>query len=74
MSKAPRAKDGPKPRSLVYRYLAHHMGLTAEQSHTGMFNLVQCRDAWKVLQGRTYSEIKRWAEQNPPERHGAKAA
>lgn len=56
-------------RSLVYAYLGAHMNLPAEQVHIGMFNIVQCRDAWKILNGTTYSQIARWAEESRPARH-----
>lgn len=70
--KAPKDAGGPKPRFVVYRFLAHHMGLSMEQTHVGMFNLAQCRDAWKILNGRTYSEIRRWFDTERPARHDTK--
>lgn len=47
-------------RSRVYAYLAFRMKLTRDQTHTGMFTIEQCREAWRCLQGITYPEIRDW--------------
>lgn len=38
-------------RSRIYAFLAKKMGLPPEQTHTGMFTVEQCREAWKFLGG-----------------------
>jgi hypothetical protein len=48
-------------RGRTYDYLAHHMNLTREQCHIGMFDLDQCRQAWKILFGIKYEKIRDWA-------------
>lgn len=52
-------------RSRVYAFLAHRMGLTKEQTHVSLFDLEQCRAAWRALQGVTYPEIREWAHAQP---------
>lgn len=53
-----------RARHRVYAYLADRLGLTRDECHIGMFNLEQCRAAWKALQGVTYAEIRAWAKDN----------
>lgn len=50
-------------RVRVYAYLADRMGLTTDETHTGMFSIEQCRQAWRVLTGVTYPQIRAWAHQ-----------
>lgn len=52
-------------RGRVYAFLAHRMGLTKEQTHVSLFDLEQCRAAWRALQGVTYPEIREWARAQP---------
>lgn len=49
-------------RSRVYAFLADRMGLTKDQTHTALFDLEQCRAAWRALSGVTYPEIRTWAK------------
>lgn len=51
-------------RGRIYAWLQAKMGLTAEQCHTGMFTIEQCRQAWALLNGVTYMDIRRWAHEN----------
>jgi hypothetical protein len=53
-------KGGAVSRSIVYAYLAQHMGLSTKKMHVGMFNLVQCREAWKILKGKKAADIQAW--------------
>ena len=49
-------------RGRVYAWLADRMGLTREQTHTALFDLDQCRRAYRLLKGVTYPEIRQWAK------------
>ncbi|PZU95512.1 MAG: hypothetical protein DI527_00455 [Chelatococcus sp.] len=49
-------------RSRVYSYLADRLGKSGKETHTGLFDLATCRRAWRVLQGRTYADIRAWAK------------
>lgn len=49
-------------RVRCYEWLADRMGLTAEECHTGLFTIEQCREAYRLLKGVTYSEIRDWAK------------
>ncbi len=62
--------EGPKGRnrSRVYKYLSHKMGIPRTETHTGMFTIEQCRDAWRALQGVTMEYIHDWRER---EKNGA---
>jgi len=51
-----------RARSRVYAFLADAMGLPPELTHTGMFDLEQCRAAWRALRGVTYATIRTWAK------------
>jgi len=68
--------DGTRPkrktvsriaRTRVYEFLADRLGLTRDETHTGMFDLETCRRAWRALQGVTYSQIRDWARQRRKE-------
>lgn len=50
-------------RVRVYAYLADRMGLTTDETHTGMFSIEQCREAWRVLTGVSYPQIRAWVHQ-----------
>lgn len=52
-----------RARSDVYRYLAHELKLAPEDSHTGLFSLERCRDAWIALRGQTPETIAKWNDQ-----------
>jgi zinc-finger-containing domain len=43
------AGERNKMRKQLYRYLGETMGLTPEETHTGMWTIEQCREAWKAL-------------------------
>lgn len=51
-------------RPRVYRFLAHELGISVEETHAGMFTIEQCRAAWQVLKGVTYLEIREWDRQH----------
>ena len=36
-------------RIQVYKFLSEKMGLPPNKTHTGMFTIEQCREAWKAL-------------------------
>ena len=42
-------RKGPFKRSEVYLYLQRCMHLAADEAHTGMFTIEQCREAWAHL-------------------------
>ena len=52
-----------RARRRVYHFLSVQMGLSPDQTHTGMFNLEQCREAWTALKGQTPCSIREWAKQ-----------
>lgn len=49
-------------RRRVYAFLADRMGLTKDETHTALFSLEQCRQAWRALRGVTYAQIREWAK------------
>lgn len=49
-------------RNRVYAYLAFHLGRAKADTHTGVFDLETCRQAWRVLNGVSYSQIRDWAK------------
>lgn len=51
-----------KARSRVYAFLAHRLAMTKEECHTALFDIDQCRAAWRALQGISYAEIREWAK------------
>lgn len=50
-------------RSRVYAYLAHHMKMDRSETHTGMFNMQQCREAYRLLMRKTYSDIRAFSKE-----------
>lgn len=48
-------KRGYMSRSAAYKALAEAMGLTKDQCHIGLFDIDQCRTAWKIA-GRLLDE------------------
>lgn len=51
-------------RTRCYEWLADKMGLTADECHTAMFTIDQCRQAYRLLKTITYAEIRDWAKAN----------
>lgn len=49
----PNPKQRRHRRTALYKFLSKKMGLTAEETHTGMFTIEQCREAWRHL-GKFY--------------------
>lgn len=49
-------------RKRVYEFLQEAMGLSEEHCHVAMFSLEECRQAWRALEGVTYSVIREWAK------------
>ncbi|KTS30896.1 hypothetical protein NS228_06000 [Methylobacterium indicum] len=62
-------------RSRVLRYLADYMGLHCEEADPASFSLEECREAWVLLTGTTYADVRAWATQYraPPIKTGAAA-
>lgn len=55
-------KTAPKKRrsatrNAVYAFLSRAMGLDRDETHTGMWTIEQCRDAWRHLKGHTHETI-----------------
>lgn len=55
-------KSGPKKlrkslRVAVYRHLSECMEIPSEKTHTGMFDIEQCRKAWKCLSQITQAQL-----------------
>jgi hypothetical protein len=65
------ARDNPRARKhiqnsarhRVYAFLAHKLGLSVDETHTGMFTIEQCRAAWKALRRVSFLEIRDWYRQ-----------
>lgn len=53
---APR-KRRHSTRLAVYRFLSEAMCLPPEETHTTMFTIEQCREAWVALEGHDYRTI-----------------
>jgi hypothetical protein len=51
-------------RSQVYAYLAAQLGIASRACHAGLFDIEQCRKAWRVLTGITYSDVATCAKDN----------
>lgn len=47
-------------RVRTYAFLANHMGLTKEECHVAMFDIDQCRVAYRLMRGTTYSQVRDW--------------
>jgi len=52
------SKGVKRNRRTVYAYLSRVMGLPPEETHTGMWTVEQCRQAWQALSGKTMKDIK----------------
>lgn len=53
-------------RHRVYAYIGEKLGLPRGDVHTGMFTIEQCREAWTIMRGVTYRDIRAWAKARPP--------
>jgi hypothetical protein len=51
-----------RARDRAYLFLGHAMKLAPEKTHTGEFDLDQCREAWRVLSKQTSESIRTWAK------------
>lgn len=49
-------------RRRIYEFLAERMGLSEDECHTGAFDMPQCRQAWRLLHGLTYDDVRAWAK------------
>lgn len=51
-------------RARAYRWLSVQMGIEVEQAHVGMFDLQQCREAYRILRDQrpTPVAIRAWAK------------
>jgi len=47
-------------RGRVYAWLAFSMGIEKTDCHTAMFNVDQCRQAWKLCRIADYAQIREW--------------
>jgi hypothetical protein len=61
-------KSAPKKRrryvrTLTYALLSEQMELPEDETHTGMWTVEQCREAWRILDSQTYETILAWREQ-----------
>lgn len=60
-------------RVRVYEYLAAQMELEFDRTHVALFDLEQCRQAYRILRRLSYSEVRAWARERPkatPEKSG----
>lgn len=51
-------------RTLVYKYLAHRLGIDLSITHTGMFDLERCRAAWRALKGVTFEDVDQFHKES----------
>ncbi|MEY8802161.1 zinc-finger-containing protein [Leisingera sp. XS_AS12] len=60
-------KKRNKVRTALYRFLSSAMGLPRELTHTGMFSVEQCREAWRHLRGVSANDLLegRWNTPSP---------
>jgi hypothetical protein len=49
-------------RRRIYNYLADRLGIDPKESHTAMFTIDQCREAWIYLTDVNYPTIRAWAK------------
>lgn len=49
-------------RHRVFAFLADRMGIEPELCRVGLFTIDDCRQAWTVLAGVAYGEIRDWAK------------
>lgn len=50
-------------RERTYKFLADRLGISRDDCHTALFTLEQCRQAWRVLAGVTYADVRAWAKE-----------
>ncbi len=67
------AKIHHRARQRVYRYLANKMGVSRDVCHTAMFDLEECREAWKILANVQYVDIRSWSKPIEEAERAAKA-
>lgn len=68
-----RVKIRKAARRRVYAYLAHHLGIAYEDCHVASFDIYRAREAWNVLKGVTYIEIREWYEADKAEKQKQQA-
>ena len=51
-------------RNLVYAFLSEKMDLPPDETHTAMWTVEQCRQAWCSLRGMSRHSISEWYERN----------
>ena len=54
--KAPR-RERRKVRTAVYAFLSAKMDLPPDETHTGMWTVEQCHEAWLALEGQTARSV-----------------
>jgi hypothetical protein len=50
-------------RHRTYLYLADLMGMTRDECHIAVFDLEQCREAWRLITGLDYGAVRAWAKE-----------
>jgi hypothetical protein len=53
---APKGKR-QKARAAAYQIISESLGLAGRDTHTGMFTIEQCRQAWTALDGLTTERL-----------------
>jgi zinc-finger-containing domain len=56
----PKKQRGPSARRRVYAFLSAKMDLPRDETHTGMWTIEQCRQAWKLLRDQSPASILEW--------------
>lgn len=49
-------------RARCYGFLGARMNLAPEHVHIAEFDIEQCREAWRLLKGVTYPQIRDWSK------------
>lgn len=52
-------------RKRVYEWLADQMELEFDRTHVALFDIDQCRRAYRALRGVTYAQVRAWARARP---------
>lgn len=60
--KAARKRIQGAARSRCYAFLSVRMNLAPEHTHIAEFDIEQCREAWRLLKGVTYPQIRDWSK------------
>ena len=55
--KQARKGEKKRARTAVYKLLSERMDLDSKDTHTGMFTIEQCREAWRALGGVTTADL-----------------